>query len=341
MTNVIDLSSDTATRPSEGMRQAMAAASVGDEQKHEDPTTNALQDAVAALLGKEAAVFLPSASMANAVALKVHLKPGEELLAERWAHIVVWEGGGYAALAGAAINPLTTENGVFTGEQVASAVRPDDPHYPKTALVCVENTHNAGGGTVWTREELDDVTQTARQNGLALHLDGARLMNAATASGRPAAELAAPFDSVTLCLSKGLGCPIGAVLAGTREFIHAAWRPKHLLGGAMRQSGILSAAGLYALEHNLPRLAQDHKNARRLADGLSQIPRVVIDPSRVQSNLVFFRVDGLSASDARARLVERGVRLSGSADRLRAVTHLDVSADDIERALDAAQAAWA
>lgn len=341
MTNVIDLSSDTATRPSEGMRQAMAAAEVGDEQKHEDPTTNALQDAVAALLGKPAAVFLPSASMANAIALKVHLRPGDELIAERWAHIVVWEGGGYAALAGAAINALTTENGVFSGEQITAAVRPEDPHYPRTRLVCVENTHNAGGGTVWTREQLDDVTQTAKRHNLSLHLDGARLMNAATASGRPAAELAAPFDSVTLCLSKGLGCPVGAVLAGTREFIHAAWRPKHLLGGALRQSGILAAAGLYALEHNLPRLAEDHQNARRLADGLAQLPRVVIDVSRVQSNLVFFRVDGLTTSESRQKLEARGVRLSGSADRLRAVTHLDVSADDIECAIDAARAAWA
>ncbi len=281
------------------------------------------------------------ASMANAVALQVHLKPGDEFIAERWAHIVVWEGGGYAALAGAAINALTTENGVMTGEQVAAAIRPDDPHYPKTALVCVENTHNAGGGTVWTREQLDDVTQTAKRHNLSLHLDGARLMNAATASGRPASEIAAPFDSVTLGLSKGLGCPIGAVLAGTREFVHAAWRPKHLLGGALRQSGILAAAGLYALEHNLPRLAEDHKNARRLADGLAQIPRVQIDVSRVQSNLVFFRVDGLMASEARQKIEARGVRFSGSADRLRAVTHLDVSPDDIERALDAARLAWA
>lgn len=340
MTKVIDLSSDTATRPSEGMRRAMAAADVGDEQKHEDPTTNQLRDAVAALLGKEAAVFLPSASMANAVALKVHLKPGEELLAERWAHIVVWEGGGYAALAGAALNALTTENGVFTGAQIEAAVRPDDPHYPKTALVCVENTHNAGGGTVWTREQLDDVTQAARRHNLSLHLDGARLMNAATASRRPASDIAAPFDSVTLCLSKGLGCPIGAVLAGTKEFIQAAWRPKHLLGGAMRQSGILAAAGLYALEHNLPRLADDHKNARRLADGLSQIPRVVIDVSRVHSNLIFFRVDGLTASDARQKMEAHGVRFSGSADRLRAVTHLDISPDDIEHALEIARLAW-
>lgn len=337
---MIDLSSDTATQPSEGMRRAMAAAPVGDEQKREDPATNELQERAADLLGKEAALFLPSATMSNLIALKVHLRPGDEFVATHNSHIVVWEGGGYASVAGASVNALTTERGVFTGAQVTAAVRPDDPHYARTRLVCVENTHNAGGGTVWTREELAEVESAARENGLALHLDGARMMNAASASGRPAREVAAPFDSVTLCLSKGLGCPVGAILAGSQAFIEAAWRPKHLLGGAMRQSGILAAAGLYALEHNVGRLAEDHGNARRLAEGLAEIGRVRIDVSRVQSNLVFFSVDGLTGPQARAQMEAGGVRMSGSQGALRAVTHLDVSAADVERAIGAAREAW-
>ena len=338
---MIDLSSDTATKPSEGMRRAMAAAPVGDEQKREDPATNELQERVADLLGKEAALFLPSATMGNLIALKTHLRPGDEFIATHNAHIVVWEGGGYAAVAGASVNALTTERGVFTGAQVRAAVRPDDPHYARTRLVCVENTHNAGGGTVWTREELEDVAGAARENGLLMHLDGARVMNAVTAAaGRPAREVVAPFDSVTLCLSKGLGCPVGAVLAGSREFIEAAWRPKHLLGGAMRQSGVLAAAGLYALEHNLGHLHEDHANARRLAEGLAEIGRVKIDTARVQSNLVFFRVDGRTGDEARADMEARGVRLSGSYGSLRAVTHLDVSGEEIEKAIGSAREAW-
>ena len=337
---MIDLSSDTATKPSEGMRRAMAAAEVGDEQKREDPATNELQERVADMLGKEAALFLPSATMSNLIALKTHLKPGDEFIATHNAHIVVWEGGGYAAVAGASVNTLTTERGVFTGAQVDSAVRPDDPHYARTRLVCVENTHNAGGGTVWTQEELADVSDAARKHGLAMHLDGARLMNAAAASPMPLRDIAGVFDSVTLCLSKGLGCPVGAVLAGSQDFIQAAWRPKHLLGGAMRQSGILAAAGLYALEHNVKRLPEDHANAKRLAEGLSEMPYVSVDVSRVQSNLVFFSVQGLAGDEARERLEACGVRMSGSYGTLRAVTHLDVSAADIETALDAARRAW-
>ncbi|MGI4792348.1 MAG: threonine aldolase family protein [Janthinobacterium lividum] len=337
---MIDLSSDTATKPSDGMRRAMANAEVGDEQRREDCTTNELQERVAEMLGTQAALFLPSATMSNLIALKTHLKPGDEFIATHNAHIVVWEGGGYAAVAGASVNALHTERGVFTGQQVADSVRPDDPHYARTRLVCVENTHNAGGGTVWTQEELEDVSETAKANGLAMHLDGARLMNAAAAANTPPREIASHFDSITLCLSKGLGCPTGAVLAGTHEFIEAAWRPKHMLGGAMRQSGVLAAAGLYALEQNLGRLPEDHQNAKLLAFGLSEIPGVQIDVSRVQSNLVFFSVDGLPGDEARARLEEQGVRMSGSYGTLRAVTHLDVSAADIETALSAARQAF-
>ena len=240
---MIDLSSDTATRPSEGMRRAMAAAPVGDEQKREDPATNELQERVADMLGKEAAMFLPSATMGNLVALKTHLKPGDEFIATHNSHIVVWEGGGYAAVAGAAVAALTTERGVFSGDRVRAAVRPDDPHYPRTRLVCAENTHNAGGGTVWTAEELEDVSQAAREHGLLMHLDGARLMNAAAASGRAARAIVAPFDSVTLCLSKGLGCPVGAILTGRatssrrRGGPSTCWAGRCVSRGSLRRRG--------------------------------------------------------------------------------------------------------
>jgi threonine aldolase len=337
---MIDLSSDTATKPSDGMRWAMAAAEVGDEQRREDVTTTKLQERVADMLGKEAALFLPSATMSNLIALKTHLKPGDEFIAAHNSHIVVWEGGGYAAVAGASVNALHTERGVFTGRQVADAIRPDDPHYARTRLVCTENTHNAGGGTVWTAEEMADVSSAARKHGLAMHLDGARLMNAAAASQRPLRDIVSVFDSVTLCLSKGLGCPIGALLAGSKDFIEAAWRPKHMLGGAMRQSGVLAAAGLYALEHNLEHLAEDHANAKRLAMGLSELSNVSVDVSRVQSNLVFFSVSGMTGDEARQRLEAEGVRMSGSYGTVRAVTHLDVSDRDIETALEAARRAF-
>ena len=322
---MIDLSSDTATRPSDGMRRAMAAAEVGDEQRREDATTNELQERVATMLGLEAGLFLPSATMSNLVALKTHLRPGDEFVATHNAHLVVWEGGGYASVAGAAVNMIPSERGTFTGRQVIDAIRPDDPHYPRTRLVCVENTHGAGGGTVWTPQQLADVAGAAKAHNLALHLDGARLLNAAAAQAVPVREITAPFDSVTLCLSKGLGCPIGAVLAGSKAFIEAAWRAKKLLGGAMRQSGILAAAALYGLEHNLARLPEDHANAKRLATGLSEIPGVRIDLSQVQSNIVFLTVHGLTNDEARARLDAEGVRLSGSYGSIRAVTHSSCS----------------
>lgn len=338
---MIDLSSDTATRPSEGMRQAMAAAPVGDEQRGEDPTTTRLQEETARLLDKEAGLFLPSATMSNLAALRTHLRPGEAFLAEAHCHIIRWEGGGYAAVAGASPLPISTERGVFTGAQVEALLPIDDPHYAHARLVCVENTHNFGGGTVWTTDEVADVAQTARAHGLRLHLDGARVLNAAVALGRPVAEVVAPFDSVTLCLSKGLGCPVGAILAGSAAFIAEARRSKKVLGGAMRQSGILAAAGLYALEHYEPQLAEDHENARMLAQGFADMPRVCVDVSRVQSNIVLLSVDGLSATEASQRLESYGVRLSGSGARLRAVTHRDVSRADIARALEAARLAWA
>jgi threonine aldolase len=328
---LIDLASDTATRPSEAMRRAMAEAPVGDEQRGEDPTVNALQEYAADLLGKEAALFLPSASMANQIAIRTQTQPGDEVLCQEWAHVRVYEGGGPALLSGCLLAPLSAPRGIFTPEQVRAVVRPNGPHFARTRLVCLENTHNYMGGCVGRPEEIVAVAETAREFGLGLHLDGARLMNAAVALDLPPADLAAPFDTVTLCLSKGLGAPVGAVLAGTRETISQARRWKHVFGGAMRQAGIIAAGGLYALKNNIERLREDHENARLLAEGLAEIPGVRLDPFP-ETNIVYFDVagTGMTATEARERLEAEGVRASGiGATRLRFVTHLDISREMI------------
>ncbi len=337
---VIDLSSDTATKPSEGMRRAMMAAEVGDEQRREDPTTNKLQEQVAAMLGKESALFLPSATMCNLAALRAHLRPGEGFIAEARCHIIRWEAGGYAAVAGASPTLIPTERGIFTASQVQEAVAPGGQNFAPTRLVCAENTHNAGGGAVWTLEETSEMAQAAKELGLALHLDGARLLNAAVALGVSPQAVAEPFDSVTLCLSKGLGCPMGAVLAGSAELIAHAWRSKQMLGGSLRQSGMVAAAGLYALECNMERLREDQENAQMLAQGLAEMRSVSVNPGMVQSNLVFFTVAGMTAQEARERLAMQGVRVSGDGECLRAVTHLDIARHDIARALGAMRTAW-
>ncbi len=335
---MIDLSSDTATRPTSAMRGFMAEAAVGDDQRGEDPTVNALQEEAAHLLGKPAALFLPSATMANQIALKVHTQPGDEILCHESAHIRLYEGGGPAVLSGCLLYPLPGERGVFTADAVRAALRPDDPHFARTRLVCVENTHNAAGGCIWRPEETEAVAQAARELGLALHLDGSRLLNAAVAKNTPPAALAAAFDTVTLCLSKGLGAPVGALLAGDTDTIRAARRWKHVFGGAMRQAGIIAAGGLYALRHHRDRLHEDHENAALLAEGLAAIPGVRLNPPP-ETNLVFFDVagTGLSGAEARMRLEAAGVRASGTGEtRLRMVTHLDVSRADIERAVEVA-----
>ena len=336
----IDLSSDTATRPTEAMRRATAEAPVGDEQRGEDPTVNALQEHAAELLSKEAALFLPSATMANQIAIRVHTQPGDEVICHELSHIRLYEGGGPAALSGCLLAPLAADRGVFSPEQVRAAVRPDDPHFARTRLVCVENTHNAAGGCVWQPAEVTAVTDAAREMGLGLHLDGSRLLNAAVALGVPAADLAAPFDTVTLCLSKGLGAPVGAILAGDAALIKGpARRWKHVFGGAMRQAGIIAAAGLYALCHHVDDLRTDHENARLLAEGLAAIPGVTLCPPP-ETNIVFFDVagTGLTGDTARERLLAAGVRASGfpGSTRLRFVTHRDVSRADTERAIEAA-----
>jgi threonine aldolase len=335
----VDLYSDTVTRPTPDMRRFMCEAEVGDEQKFEDPTVNQLCEMVAELLGKEAAVFLPSGTMCNEIALRVHARPGEEVIAHQTAHPIHFESGGPGALAGVNMRPIDGPRGQFDADAVEAAVRPPFRHFPRTRLVWVEQTSNLGGGSVWPLSRIEAVTAVARRHGLATHLDGARLMNAVVASGVSAREYAAPFDSAWIDFTKGLGAPVGAALAGSRAFIEEAWRLKQQMGGAMRQAGIIAAGGVYALRHHVKRLADDHANARRLAEGLVALPGVSLDPSTVETNIVFFELTGeLTAPVAVERLLARGIRMGALGPRtIRAVTHLDVDTSGIDRALAAAR----
>jgi threonine aldolase len=329
----VNLYSDTQTRPSDGMRAAIAGAVVGDEQRGLDPTTLELQDRVAELLGFPAAVFLPSGTMCNEIALRLHARPGgDELLLDRTAHPVNSEAGGPAAVSGLMIRVLDGEGGVFTGAQLSEALRPPGNRYmPRSRVVSVEQTSNLGGGRVWPLSAVRDVLSVAGGAGLRTHLDGARLMNAVVASGVSASEFASGFDTAWIDFTKGLGAPVGAVLAGSRELIDEAWRWKQMLGGAFRQSGIVAAGCLYALDHNVERLALDHSNARALADGLASLPGVEIDPAAVETNIVLFDVP--DAPGLVRRLADRVELQAFGARRVRAVTHLDVSRADVDRAL--------
>ena len=335
---MIDLYSDTRTRPTPGMRRAMAEAEVGDEQAMLDPTVNALCERVADLLGKEAAVYLPSGTMCNQIAARVHCRQGDEIILAATAHPIFAESGGPAALAGVMLRGLEGERGMFTAEQVRGAINsPAWRHAPRSRLLEVENTTNVGGGAVWPLAEIEAVTGVAREHGLVCHMDGARLMNAVVASGTSAADYARPFDSLWLDFSKGLGAPVGAVLAGSKPFVHEAWRVKQQIGGAMRQAGIIAAACIYALDHHVERLAEDHANARVLAEGLAGIRGVAIEPASVETNIVWFDVGGpLSAEDVARALGEQGIRIGGYGQhRMRAVTHLDVTRADVETTLHA------
>jgi threonine aldolase len=334
---MIDLYSDTMTKPTLAMRRCMAEAEVGDEQKGEDPSVNRLQDAVAELLGKEAAVYLPSGTMCNEISFAVWGRPGDEMILHREAHPVHFEGGGVAYLARLMLYPLDGPRGLFTAEQVEEAIRPDSPHYPRSRIVEVENTHNLGGGSIWPLAQLQAVCAVARRHGLMTHLDGARLLNAVVATGIPASTYAEPFDSAWIDLSKGLGCPVGAVLTGSRAFIQEARRLKHLFGGAMRQAGIIAAAGVYALEHHVARLAEDHAHAALLAQALAELPAVSLNPAQVETNIIVFDIaaSGRSAAEVSEWLEKAGVRVSVMGrTKLRAVTHLDVSRRDVERAIE-------
>jgi threonine aldolase len=335
----VDLASDTVTRPTAAMRRFMCDAEVGDEQKGEDPTVNELQETVASLLGKEAAVFLPSGTMCNEIAMRVHCRPGEEMLAHRTAHPIHFETGGPAALAGVNVRPLDGPRGQFDAAAVEEGVRPDSRYAPRSRLLWVEQTSNLGGGSVWPLDRVQAVVAAGRRHGLHAHMDGARLMNAVVASGVSARDWAAPFDSAWIDFTKGLGAPVGAALAGTRSFIAEAWRCKQQMGGAMRQAGIIAAGGLWALRHHVDRLVDDHVNARRLAEGLAGLPGVKLDPAEVETNIVFFDVTGpLDAPAVVERLLARGVRMGAlGTHTIRAVTHLDVSSAGIDLTLAAAR----
>jgi threonine aldolase len=335
---MIDLYSDTHTTPTPGMRRAMAEAEVGDEQMFADPTVNALCARVADLLGKEDAVYLPSGTMCNQIAVRVHCRQGDEVILAASAHPFHAESGGPAALAGVMLRGLEGARGMFTAAQVEAAIRPAAfRHAPRTRLLEVENTTNLGGGAVWPLASIHEVTAVAREHGLVGHMDGARLLNAVVASGTSAADYAAPFASVWIDFSKGLGAPVGAVLAGSRDFIHEAWRIKQQIGGAMRQAGIIAAACLYALDHHIERLADDHANARYLAEGLAELPGVELDPATAETNIVWFDVRGrMAAPEVAAALKEEGVLIGAfGPTRMRAVTHLDVDRDGIDGALEA------
>jgi threonine aldolase len=336
---MIDLRSDTATKPTPGMRAAMAEAEVGDEQRREDPTVNELERRAAALLGQAEAVYVPTATMANEIALRVLSEPGDELIAEENAHILLAELGGPAIHAGLMTRPVRTTAGRFGPDEVRSLVRTTDgSHVPPTRIVAIENTHNAAGGRIWPLEEIAVLVDACRELELNVHLDGARLLNAAVATGEEPARIGAQFDTVTLCLSKGLGCPLGAVVAGSQERMAKARRFKHLFGGAMRQAGIVAAAGVYALDHHVDRLAEDHARARRLAEGLRDAG-LPVDLEQVETNFVQIDLQllGLERDEALERLRNEDVGLSATPHPtvLRALTHLDISDEDIDRALEA------
>jgi threonine aldolase len=330
----VNLSSDTQTKPSPAMKAAMMEAEVGDEQAGSDPTVWALCDRTAALLGKEAAVFLPSGTMCNQVAIATHCRPGDEVLAHQDAHILSSEGGGPMAIAGVTIRGLSGARGMFDVATVEEAIRPKSRYAPSQTLLEVEQTANRGGGTCWPVGLLDAVTAAAHAHGLATHMDGARVMNAAVALGVPAAELAAGCDTVWLDFTKGLSAPLGAVLAGSKQFIGEAWRWKQRLGGSMRQGGICAAACLYALDHNIDRLAEDHANAKTLARGMAQIQGITVE--QPETNLVFFDTEGtgMTAAAFAGKLRKHGVMVSVSDKyRARACLHLDISAAQVDEAL--------
>ncbi len=340
----VDLYSDTVTKPTAAMRKAMAEAEVGNEQAHEDPTVNRLCEMAAELTGHEAAVYVPSGTMCNAIAYRVYCRQGDSVILDQLAHPIHAEAGGPAALSGCMLTQVDGgRRGVFTGADVDKAVRPYKRNRPVPKVVSIEQTSNFGGGACWTLDEVKDVRAAADRHGLALHMDGARMLNAVAATGTSAKDFASECTSTWIDLSKGLGCPVGAVLVGSRDFIEESWRWKHQFGGAMRQAGIVAAAGVHAFKHHVERLGEDHQNAKRLAQGLMQIPGVEVDPEEPETNMVFFDVNGAGLDNFQMseRLLEKGVRIGagyGPRDLMRAVTHLDVDADGIDQALAAIRA---
>lgn len=333
----IDFRSDTVTKPTPEMRQAISRAEVGDDVFGDDPTINRLQEMVAELFAKEASLFVPSGTMSNQVALKTLSEPGWEMICERECHIVNYETGGPAVHSLLMINMLTTERGVMSAEEVEANIRHEDIHTPKTKIVTIENTHNRHGGTIYPLEEIKKIRKVADKHGLLMHLDGARLWNAHVATGIPLAEWVAPFDSTSVCFSKGLGAPVGSMILGSRTFIEEARRNRKLFGGGMRQAGLLAAAAIYALENNIDRLAEDHANARFLAEGLNNLDGFYVDMSRVETNIFIADISktGKSSDEIAARMEKNGIlSIPFSPKTIRFVTHLDVSIQDCAKALD-------
>ncbi|AGA25540.1 low-specificity L-threonine aldolase [Singulisphaera acidiphila] len=334
----IDLRSDTVTRPTPAMRKAMAEAEVGDDVYDEDPTVKALERRTAELFGMEAALFMPSGTMTNQVAIGVHVAPGDEVLCDASAHIYVWEGGGIARLSNATTRPIEGDRGLLSLGLLQGKIRPDDCHYARTRLVSLENTQNRGGGWVHPLESVAEISTWARSNGLAMHLDGARIMNAVVASGVAAREWARHFDTLSVCFSKGLGAPVGSALAGSGDLIRKAHRLRKAFGGGMRQAGIIAAGALFALENHVERLAEDHANAQILAHAVEQTEGLSLESGPVETNLVWVTVDPAlgTASEVAAQLLEVGVLVSALGPQvLRACTHLDVSREQVEVAAEA------
>jgi threonine aldolase len=337
---MIDLRSDTVTQPSQAMRQAMLEADVGDDVFGEDPSINRLQDMVANLLGKEAALFVPSGTMANQIAIKTHTQPGDEIIMERTSHPFSSESGGLAALSGVQINLLDGQRGVLTAQQVAPVIHSgEDIHHAPSRLICLENTHNRGGGTVYPLTSIKELSTLAREHRLGMHLDGARLLNACVASGHSATDYTQYFDSCTICLSKGLGAPVGSLIAGTADFIKGALRYRKMFGGGMRQAGFLAAAGIFALQHNVERLSEDHQHAKLLAERIAAARGVQLNPYEVETNIVYFQLDAkarFNAKQLEGVLQQRGVlSFAPTPSTMRLVTHLDVTRQQVEQAATA------
>ena len=336
---MIDLRSDTVTQPTEGMREAMAKAVLGDDVLGDDPTVIELQEKAAKILGKETALYVPSGTMSNIVATRTHTSPGDEIVTEAHSHIYRYEGGAFAALSGCSIALVHAKNGLMTPEEVSNSIRKAEgslSHYPNGSLVCVENTSQGGGGTVYSQGTMDEICKIARERDCKLHMDGARLFNAAVASGTDPARIVRDFDTVSICLSKGLGAPVGSVLVGSKADLAEAHRWRKMFGGGMRQAGVIASAGIYALENNIERLSEDHKRARRLAEALNEMPAFSIDLDTVQSNIVFIGTGKGNTKEIIACLSKKGVEILEIDDStVRAVFHLHITDNDVEKAIEA------
>ncbi|MBJ24314.1 MAG: hypothetical protein CMB64_06555 [Euryarchaeota archaeon] len=337
---MVDLRSDTVTKPTKEMRDVIANAQVGDDVLGDDPTIIKLQNMISKMLGKEAALFVPSGTMSNAIAIRAHTNPGDEIITESTSHIYIYEGGGYAALSGCSVALVPGELGLMTPENVAKAIRKEDGslgHFPNGSLVCVENTSNRGGGTCYSQDTLDEIAKIAHENDCAVHLDGARLFNASIATGIEPARMVRDFDSISICLSKGLGAPVGSILVGSSNFINLAHRWRKMFGGGMRQAGVIAAAGIYALENNISRLVDDHRRAKILANAINEMDMFSVDLDGVQTNMVYFKVVGdINADEIVEKLSEQDVHvLALGDDLLRAVTHIHITDEDINYSINA------